>query len=237
MVQYIVDHIPRNTPYSRRPGIAMQPEYITIHSTGNEKSTARNERDWLTNPNNTRQASWHICVDEKEAVEAIPLDEVAYHAGTKAGNNSSIGIEICESGDREKTLANAAKLVARMLHERNWGVERLRRHFDWSGKICPRIFYDGGKWTGWEQFKQAVQKELDALKGGVVLTDKNTPSPWAKEAWDWAKKEGITDGTRPKDTPTREEIITMLYRYHKRWPKNEVLEGNRIASDSAQHRF
>lgn len=160
-MKYIVDHIPKGRI---RPGTKMTPTTITIHSTGNPKSTAKNERGWLTNPTNDRIASWHICVDDKEAVEAIPLDEVAYHAGAKAGNSSSIGIEICESGDREKTLANVAQLVARMLHERGWGVDRLRRHYDWSGKICPRIFYDGGKWTDWKEFVERVRKELESME-------------------------------------------------------------------------
>ena len=114
---YIVDHIPRNTPYNRRPGLPMSPQYITIHSTGNPKSTAMNERAWLTNPNNNVTASWHICVDEKEAVEAIPLNEVAWHAGdggSGTGNRRSISIEICESGDRAKTLENAIKLTANL---------------------------------------------------------------------------------------------------------------------------
>jgi len=219
-VNYIIDHIPRSTPCNRRPGLAMVPQYITIHSTGNPKSTARNERAWLTNPANKVTASWHICVDEKEAVEAIPLNEVAWHAGdggSGTGNRKSIGIEICESGDRQRTLQNAVKLVTKLLKERGWGVDKLRRHYDWNKKICPRIFYDSGKWTAWEQFKQAVQKELTG--GGTVTPDKNQPSAWAKEAWEWAKKEGITDGTRPKDTMTREEMVTMLHRYHKKVAK------------------
>ena len=41
---------------------------------------------------------------------------------------------------------------------------------------------------------------------------KDEVSQWAKEAWDWAKKNGISDGTRPKDNITREEVWTMLYR-------------------------
>ena len=219
-MNYIIDHIPRSTPCNRRPGLAMVPQYITIHSTGNPKSTARNERAWLTNPANKVTASWHICVDEKEAVEAIPLNEVAWHAGdggSGTGNRKSIGIEICESGDRQRTLQNAVKLVTKLLKERGWGVDKLRRHYDWNKKICPRIFYDSGKWTAWEQFKQAVQKELTG--GGTVTPDKNQPSAWAKEAWEWAKKEGITDGTRPKDTMTREEMVTMLHRYHKKVAK------------------
>jgi len=158
-MEYKVNHIPKGRI---RPGIKLNAQYITIHSTGNPTSTAMNERNWLVNPSNTRVASWHIAVDEKMAVEAIPLDEVAYHAGTSAGNNTSIGIEICESGDRAKTIQNTAELVAKLLHERKWGVDKLRRHYDWSKKICPRILADNN-WKGWEEFKQAVQKELDNL--------------------------------------------------------------------------
>jgi len=40
-------------------------------------------------------------------------------------------------------------------------------------------------------------------------------SDWAREARDWAVAAGITDGTRPKDPVTREEVWTMLYRVLK----------------------
>ncbi|MNW48700.1 N-acetylmuramoyl-L-alanine amidase CwlA precursor [compost metagenome] len=50
-----------------------------------------------------------------------------------------------------------------MLKERGWGTDRLRRHYDWSGKICPRLMYDNGKWTGWEQFKKSVEAELKGV--------------------------------------------------------------------------
>ena len=188
-MNYIVDHIPRTTPCNRRPGLAMVPQYITIHSTGNLNSTARNERGWLTNPSNNVTASWHICVDEREVVEAIPLNEVAWHAGdgNGQGNRASIGIEICESGDRQKTLENAAQLVARMLKEHGWGVDRLRRHFDWSGKICPRILAENG-WAGWEKFKQDVQKEL-AGGGNMAKAEK-----WQQDIVDQAKTEGLLKG-------------------------------------------
>ena len=165
-MNYIIDHIPKSK--DKRPGTKIVPEYITIHSTGNPNSTARNERGWLTNPSNTRTASWHIVIDEKEAIEAIPLDEIAYHAGNRNGNNKSIGIEICESGNRQKTLENAVKLVAKMLYERNWGVDKLRRHYDWSGKVCPRIL-SSNNWEGWNAFKIQVQRELDRLKNTVKI--------------------------------------------------------------------
>lgn len=42
--------------------------------------------------------------------------------------------------------------------------------------------------------------------------DDSKPYSWASDAWEWGIKEGITDGNRPKDVATREEIVTMLYR-------------------------
>ncbi|MFF2889851.1 N-acetylmuramoyl-L-alanine amidase [Paenibacillus sp. NPDC057967] len=160
---YIVDHIPKSTPCNRRPGIVMVPTYITIHNTGNPTSTARNERNWLTNPGNTATASYHIAIDERETIECLPLNEVGWHAGdggSGPGNRSSIGIEICESGDYAKTLDRAAELVASLLRERGWGIDKLRRHYDWSRKNCPRLMNKDGKWTGWTEFKTMVSAKL-----------------------------------------------------------------------------
>ena len=171
---YTVDHIPRSTPHNRRPGFKLEATTITIHNTGNPTSSAKGERNWLTNPANTRTASYHVVVDEHGAIECLPLDEAGWDAGDgsglASGNRTSIGVEICESGDYTKALDNAAELVAKMLRERGWAVDRLRRHYDWSGKICPRLMYDEGKWTGWAEFKNRVREELsmreeiDALK-------------------------------------------------------------------------
>jgi len=181
-VNYIVDHIPRNTPCNRRPGLPMTPTTITIHNTGNPSSSARNERAWLVSTANDRTASYHIVVDDREAIECIPLTENAWHAGDgsgpTSGNRTSISIEICESGNYAQTLRNAAQLVAKMLKERGWGIDRLRRHYDWSGKICPRLMYDGGKWTGWTEFKNMVSAELAAKEDEEPMTAKE------KEAFD-----------------------------------------------------
>lgn len=167
-MDYKINHIPIS---KIRPGTKMNPTTITIHSTANPKSTAINERNWLTNPSNDRVASWHIVVDENMAVEAIPLNEIAFHAGVREGNNTSIGIEICESGDRAKTLQNAVELTARLLHERSWGIDKLRRHYDWSGKICPGIL-SANNWEGWNAFKIQIQRELDKLNQKVKVNIK-----------------------------------------------------------------
>lgn len=165
---YRQDHIPKTTPYNRRPALELEPTSITIHNTGNPSSTAKNEREWLTNSSNTITTSYHIVIDEMEAIEVLPLGEVAWHAGdgsgAKSGNRTSIAIEICESGNYNLTLDHAIELVVKMLNERGWGVERLRRHFDWSGNNCPRLMNTDGKWTGWTLFVNKVSTKLLELK-------------------------------------------------------------------------
>jgi N-acetylmuramoyl-L-alanine amidase len=221
---YRNDHIPKGTACNRRPGLPLAATTITIHNTGNPTSTATNERRWLTNSTNGRQASYHIVVDAKEAIEVLPLNEVAWHAGDgskpTSGNMTSIGIEICERdsklGEYAQTLTNAVDLVAKLLHERGWGVDRLRRHYDWSGKQCPRLMNLDGKWSGWYQFVQRVQKVLktyNKLQVKVVVNGKQLVEPGmlmdnrtyvplrviakalgAQIGWDQQSKEASIDG-------------------------------------------
>ncbi|SCY92770.1 peptidoglycan recognition protein family protein [Alkaliphilus peptidifermentans] len=160
-MNYIVDHIPKSK--EKRPGTKANITTVTIHNTGNPTSTARNERGWLTNPYNNRAASFHIVVDEDEAIECIPLDEVAYHAGNTEGNTTSIGIELCESGNQQRVWRNGVALAAKILHERGWGISRLRTHQSWSGKYCPRLIL-----PKWDEFLSDVEKELIILNGDGV---------------------------------------------------------------------
>ncbi|WP_373691010.1 peptidoglycan recognition protein family protein, partial [Pseudomonas aeruginosa] len=87
---------------------------MTIHNTSNDASAA-NEVAYMLSNNN--QTSYHYAVDDKEAVQAIPLNRNAWHAGdggSGTGNRKSIGIEICYSksgGSRfDKAEKNAAYL-------------------------------------------------------------------------------------------------------------------------------
>lgn len=154
-VQYTADYIPVS---NKRPGIKRQIKYIVIHNTANEESTARNERDYLTNPNNTSSTSFNIVVDDREIIEAIPVNEIAFHAGDGEGNQKGIGIELCESGDFEKTKANAAKLVAYLMKSYNISLSEVRTHYDFSGKDCPRKMLGN-----WEDFLESVKKAYESM--------------------------------------------------------------------------
>ncbi|MFT9495830.1 peptidoglycan recognition protein family protein [Anaerosolibacter sp.] len=209
MYKYTVDHIPKTTPKNRRPGLVMNAEFITVHNTGNPTSIAKNERGWLTNAYNKVTASWHIAVDEKEAIEAIPLNEIAWHAGDGSkgqGNTKSIGIEVCESGNQEVVWQNAVQLVAKLLYERGWGVDRVRTHKSWSGKNCPRLIL-----PRWDEFIKDIQEQLN-IQQQVNKQSESSISSWAIDAHKWTVENGISDGTRPKDPVTREQVWTMLFK-------------------------
>ncbi len=188
----------------------MTPEFIVVHNTANDAS-ARNEVAYMISNNN--QVSFHYAVDDKEIVQGVPENRNAWHAGDGAsgpGNRKGIGIEICysKSGGQRFIEAEklAAKFIAYKLKEKDWGIDRVKKHQDFSGKYCPHRTLD----MGWQRFLDMVKSELDKLKGGTAVASKDKPSNWAQDAWEWAKKEGLLDGTRPKDGLTREEFAVVL---------------------------
>ena len=165
-----------------RPGGAYPKTTITIHSTANANSTALNERAWLDNPANNRYASWHYCVDESGVVQAIPDQEEAWHCGDTGGNRHSLSIEICESGDRVKTLLNAAKLAAEKLTEHGLTIKELRRHADWVEKDCPRILIDPVyiyRNYGWNWFVKQVEEAVESMAEKRYNTIEDVPE-WGK---------------------------------------------------------
>ena len=95
------------------------------------------------------------------------------------GNRKSIAIEICHSLTKgnpkyAKSEDNGAKLTAIILYQYGWGIDRIRKHQDWSGKYCPHRILDNGNWEG---FKGKVQQYLNQLKGTATATPKPTPKP------------------------------------------------------------
>jgi N-acetylmuramoyl-L-alanine amidase CwlA len=213
----IVQNFVSPSKYNIKCPYPMVAEFIVVHNTANDASAA-NEVSYMIGNNN--QVSFHYAIDDKEIVQGIPENRNAWHAGDGAsgkGNRKGLSIEICYSKSGGKRFEEAEKLAAKFiaykLYEKGWGIDKVKKHQDFSGKYCPHRTLD----MGWQRFLDMVQSELNALKGAdKVGEDKTQPSAWAKEPWDWAKKEGITDGTRPKDTMTREEMVTMLHRYHKK---------------------
>ena len=160
---------------------AMKAEYITVHNTANDAS-AKNEANYMLS--NDKQVSYHVAIDDVEAVEMIPFARNAWHAGdgaNGAGNRKSIGIEICYSksgGDRyKKAEANAIEYIAHALIQLGLKPDRVRYHKEWSGKNCPhRIIAEGRE----ESFKDAIEKRYNELKNPKTTEPKPKPKPKPK---------------------------------------------------------
>jgi len=215
----VIQNLVLASKYSIKCPYSMTPEFIVVHNTANDAS-ARNEVAYMISNNN--QVSFHYAIDDKEIVQGIPENRNAWHAGDGTngrGNRKGLSIEICYSKSGGQRFIEAEKLAAKFtaykLYEKGWGINRVKKHQDFSGKYCPHRSLD----MGWQRFLDMVQSELNALKGADKVTDKNTPSSWAKEAWEWARIVGITDGTNPQGNVTREQVVTMLHRYHKQVAK------------------
>ena len=209
----VIQNLVPASKYNIKCPYPMTPEFIVVHNTANDAS-ARNEVAYMIR--NDNKVSFHYAVDDKEIVQGIPENRNAWHAGDGSngpGNRKGLSIEICYSKSGGQRFIEAEKLatkfIAFKLKEKGWGINRVKKHQDFSGKYCPHRTLD----MGWQRFLDMVQSELNALKGVDKVAEQNTPSSWAKEAWEWAIKEGITDGTNPKGAVTREQVVTMLYRF------------------------
>lgn len=154
----IVDIVPKGYCI---PNVKITPTSITIHNTGNVGATAKGNHNYMKNINKSgeRTASWHFTVDDKEIYQAQSTNYKCYHAGTSAGNNSSIGIEICMFNDKErqkKAYQNAIELVKVLMAYHKFTSAQVKRHKDWSGKHCPAWLIEGKFGFTWDWFKSEI---------------------------------------------------------------------------------
>ncbi len=166
----IVKNLVSQSKYSVKCPYSMTPEFIVVHNTANDAS-AQNEVKYMISNNN--QVSFHFAVDDKEIVQGLPLDRNAWACGDGAngkGNRKGIQIEICYSksgGVRfENAEKNAAKFIAQLLKERGWGVDKVKKHQDFSNKYCPHRTLD----KGWASFVNMVKDYLNELNKPAQTT-------------------------------------------------------------------
>ena len=160
------------TPTSKYPikcPYLMTPSCIVIHDTASDASAMSEISYMLSNSN---QVSFHFAVDDERAVQGLPLDRNAWHAGdgvSGKGNRYGIAIETCysKSGGTRYMQArqNVAKLTAILLKDYGWGIEQVKKHQDFSGKYCPHRNLD----MGWSYFIEMVRQELEELTKPKML--------------------------------------------------------------------
>ena len=139
----------------------MQPDGIVIHNTANDAS-AMAEISYMIGNNN--KTSFHAAVDNYRIVTGIPFNRNTWNAGDGTngkGNRNKIAIEICYSKSGGEQFEEAedlcASYVAYLLKQYGWGIDRVSKHQDYSGKYCPHRTLD----LGWERFLNKIKSHLD----------------------------------------------------------------------------
>jgi N-acetylmuramoyl-L-alanine amidase len=181
-------------PYSR-PGIKIkQIKGLVLHYIQNPGTSARMNRNYFESLKTHKNiyASSHFIIDlSGEVFCCVPMDEVAYHCGEnrKKGflytdfaiekfgvwpNAHTIGIEFCHldllGHYTEETVAAGYELCSDLCELYNLDpVSDIVRHYDITGKLCPRFFVDHPQ--EFEVFKritktQMLRAEVGAQNGG-----------------------------------------------------------------------
>lgn len=145
-----------------------KPQYLAIHYTAGA-SSAPGKAQAVYNTFVSRNASADFAVDDRDMVQfnpdidnyycwAVGDPKSKYSSGGslngKATNKNTISIELCsnlKSGTSslaanhegwtftEATLNNAAKLAKIIMKKYNIPIDRVVRHYDITGKMCPGI--------------------------------------------------------------------------------------------------
>lgn len=166
----VVKNLVSSSKYSIKCPYTMTPEFIVCHNTANDAS-ARNEIAYMIS--NDNQTSYHYAIDDKEIVQGVLENRNTWNAGDGAngkGNRKGIAIEICysKSGGNKFIAAEklAAQFIASKLKEKGWGIDKVKKHQDFSGKYCPHRTLD----MGWQRFLNMIEGYMNKSSTPVPFT-------------------------------------------------------------------
>ena len=223
-------------------------KYIVVHQTGNKKKGANAYMHARLQYNgNSRQASWHIQVDDKEAYQSFSYDDGLWHAGNRPINRESIGVEICvnEDGDYGKAVRNGISVVKYLM--KRFGIKDVYviNHNDASGKWCPTEILNGKDGMSWTWFKKQLSGNTKpAVAGGTVKPSTTTPK-FTGSIVDYLNQQGIASNinnrknlavehgivSRESDyTGTAKQNTDLLNAMMKGTPKQEGTRKEPISS-------
>ena len=156
-------------PYSR-PGEPLEKiNSVVIHYVGNPGTTAHANRNYfesLASGLENAYASSHFLVGlEGEVIQCVPLTEIAYASNTR--NGDTVSIEVChpdETGEFSPvTYQRTVELTAWLCREfRLDPSQDIIRHYDVTGKICPKYYVDNPE--AWDGFRADVALEMERQK-------------------------------------------------------------------------
>lgn len=161
------------TPYNFTKMSGKQNFYIVIHYCG-AVGTAKNNVDYFASQKLSASATYFV--DEKSIWQCVEDYNKAWHCGgglqgsgghaffKKCTNSNSIGIEMCckktSSGQwyfEPGTVENTVELTRYLMQKYNIPADRVIRHYDVTGKICPEPYVRNEQ--AWNDFKNMLKED------------------------------------------------------------------------------
>lgn len=224
------------TQYNHTSGNISRIKYIVIHYVGATGGAEANCK-WYAAADRGSSAHYFVGFDG-EIYQSVEDKDIAWHCGAKTyvhpncRNSNSIGIELCvrnkgsnaaTSKDwyfEDATVASAVALTRELMKKYGVTPDRVIRHHDVTGKICPNPFvYNNTKHT-WDNFK--------LLLLSVPVFEKK--SGWKEEDGGWRFYNGDT-GNRIENAWYHDEekdqwywfngsglmVRSTWYKYQEKW--------------------
>lgn len=160
------------TPYNYSNGTESRIKYIVIHYVGATGGAKANCEYYASK---YIGASAHYFVGfSGEIWQSVEERNIAWHCGANAykhpicRNSNSLGIELCvrtkgsqaaTSRDwyfEDATVRSAVALTRQLMKKYNITADRVVRHYDVTGKICPNPFVYNHTDHTWDDFKAAL---------------------------------------------------------------------------------
>lgn len=147
-----------------RPGTALEKiRGIVVHYTANPKSTAiqnRNYFEGLKDSGASKVSSHFVIGLDGEIVQCIPSSEISYASNER--NVDTLSIECCHSDETGKfnkdTYKSLVHLTAWLCCEFNLSPDDIIRHYDVTGKNCPKYYVEHEK--EWEKYIKDVKSYI-----------------------------------------------------------------------------
>lgn len=244
-MKYMKQILTRNDCY--RSGKPMKPTGVMVHSTGaNNPTIARYVPIGLNIGNTWDKPGLKKCVHafigkdttgQVAVCQTLPYTMKGWHAGSpKAGkvgaNNTHIGFECCEDDLKNENYfwqvyITATEFVADLCKQFKLDPVKPGVVISHHEGHMLGIASNHGDIDHWlkvygltmDDFRKEVKR---------LMTDKVTGfSDWAVAGGvpEWVKETGISDGSRPQEKATREEVLLMLKNFENYITKKLGKEG------------
>lgn len=192
-----------------RPGIATETiTNIVVHYTANPGTTAQQNRDFfegLKDSHETSVSSHFVVGLDGEIIQCVPTVERAYASNQR--NFDTVSIECChldETGKFNDTTYNSlVQLCAWLCGKFNLQAEDVIRHYDVTGKSCPKYFVDNQ--GEWDKFIQEVDDYIKTYGKEVTKEEHDIHYGLAQETVTPATQEEVGN-VQGAETETTEQI-------------------------------